>query len=63
MFTAADATGMSLADAMELANTKWEAISEDGKPALQEFFAKWLEKGAWDEAWAAQLTNINPAEA
>lgn len=63
VFTAADATGMSLADAMELANTKWEAISEDGKPALQEFFAKWLEKGAWDEAWAAQLTNINPAEA
>ena len=61
VFTAADATGMSLADAMELANTKWEAISEGGKPALQEFFAKWLEKGAWDEAWAAQLTNINPA--
>ena len=63
VFTAAEATGKSLADAMELANTKWEAISEDGKPALQEFFAKWLEKGAWDEAWAAQLTNINPAEA
>ena len=61
VFTAAEATGKSLADAMELANTKWEAISEDGKPALQEFFAKWLEKGAWDEAWAAQLTNINPA--
>ena len=61
VFTAADATGMSLADAMELANTKWEAISEGGKPALQEFFPKWLEKGAWDEAWAAQLTNINPA--
>lgn len=62
-FTAAESTKMSLADAMEMANEKWEAINEEGKPMLQEFFTKWLEAGAWDADWAAKLTNLLPAEA
>ena len=62
-FTAAESTKMSLADAMEMANEKWEAINEEGKPMLKEFFAKWLEAGAWDAEWAAKLTNLILAEA
>jgi hypothetical protein len=62
-FTAAESTKMSLVDAMEMANEKWEAIKEEGKPKLQEFFVKWLEAGAWDAEWAAKLTNLIPAEA
>ena len=62
-FTAAESTKMSLADAMEMANEKWEAINEEGKPMLKEFFTKWLEAGAWDAEWAAKLTNLIPAEA
>ena len=62
-FTAAESTKMSLADAMEMANEKWEAINEEGKPMLKEFFAKWLKAGAWDAEWAAKLTNLIPAEA
>ena len=62
-FTAAESTKMSLADAMEMANEKWEVINEEGKPMLKEFFTKWLEAGAWDAEWAAKLTNLIPAEA
>ena len=62
-FTDAESTKMSLADAMEMANEKWDRLTEEGKTNLKQFFAQWLEEGAWDAAWAAELTNLYPTEA
>ena len=62
-FTAAESVNMSMADAMEMANEKWDRLTEEGKTNLKQFFAQWLEEGAWDAQWAAELTNLIPAEA
>lgn len=62
-FTAAESVNMSMADAMEMANEKWDRLTEEGKTNLKQFFAQWLEEGAWDAAWAAELTNLYPTEA
>lgn len=62
-FTAAESVNMSMADAMEMANEKWDRLTDEGKTNLKQFFAQWLEEGAWDAAWAAELTNLYPTEA
>lgn len=62
-FTAAESVNMSMADAMEMANEKWDRLTDEGKTNLKQFFAQWLEEGAWDTAWAAELTNLYPTEA
>lgn len=63
MFTADKSVNMSMADAMEMANEKWDRLTEEGKTNLKQFFEKWLEEGAWDAQWAAELTNLYPTEA
>jgi hypothetical protein len=62
VFTAADATGMSLADAMELANQKWDMLNADGQDALKAFVDKWNALGAWEAELIEKLTNFYPAE-
>ena len=58
---AANSTGMSMFDAMELANTKWEALTADAQGYLNAFVNKWNAKGVWTADLLEALTNFTIA--
>jgi len=57
----AKSTGMSMYDAMELANTKWEDLSADAQGYLNDFVNEWNAKGAWTPELLEALTNFTIA--
>ena len=58
---AATSKGMSMFDAMELANTKWDVLSEDAQGYLNTFVNKWNAKGVWTAELLEALTNFTIA--
>ena len=61
MFTAAESTGMSLADAMVRANTVWEKMSEEDQANLNAFVSEWKALNAWSEDVLELLDNFTIA--
>ena len=61
MFTAAQSTGMSLADAMVRANTVWEKMSEEDQANLNAFVSEWKALNAWSEDVLELLDNFTIA--
>lgn len=57
----ATSVGMSMYDAMELANEKWEDLSEEDRGHLNEFVSYWNAKGAWTAELLEALTNFTIA--
>ena len=61
MFTADKSVNMSMADAMEMANAKWEQLADKDKTALNDFVNKWNAEGAWTAELLEKLTNFTIA--
>ena len=61
MFTADKSVNMSMADAMEMANEKWEQLADKDKTALNDFVNKWNAEGAWTAELLEKLTNFTIA--
>jgi hypothetical protein len=54
----AKSTGMSMYDAITLADQKWESLSEEAQAHLIDFVNKWKPLGAWTTELLESLTNF-----